>query len=888
MGAYNPAKKPKSISLNYLPRVGACLLAVSLNLTILPGENRIDYWLWLPLLAYGLLFPHIAYYFTQDPQKEVRNILADTFFYSVCVGLWGYHPFLLAMFVATSYLALISYAGKRFIVFGSLVQGAGLVVGGWMTGFYFRADIELVPTLIGTAGLTVFLINMGVVLHSVHLHLSQTKSRLKSRQLELENLNQVALSINRNLDFDHILNGIMDAIEKIYPFESLYVINSIPGGRYKIIGAYGSAVTSFELSAFKELEMDPVEDKHSIFVAGIQKNRTIIIPDLTPQMVAKGAEMDKALYNIKPSKSIAYFPVSIDDEVVAGVAFINYERTFTLDEQDQKRISEYLVQVGTALRNARIYQQAKEAKERAEQSEQAKSRFLANMSHEIRTPMTAILGYGEALLDKNISDDEREEFVQTIIRSGKHLLTIINDILDISKIESSKMEVESIETDLVTVLSDLEAYARLNTKEKQLTYGLEVEFPLPRKIISDPTRLKQILYNLTNNAIKFTEQGGITTHVYTSAQGIHFLVSDTGIGMDDEAQQKLFAAFSQADTSTTRLYGGTGLGLYISKSLAHLMGGELNLSSEAGKGSTFCLTLPLKAVHKSLSINTQEELDNLIEKHLDHVQPDEVPQYVGRVLVAEDNAENQAIIRRLLSQTGLDVTLVDNGKLAWELTKQQSFDLIFLDMQMPVMGGKEAASHIRAGGIETPLVAFTANVMKHQIDAYEAMGFCRTVEKPISQSNLYQVLADFFQRSDNATASQATSPVQDNALPISGSVLVVEDNPVNQTIVKRMVEKLSTGVQVTVASDGQQAVAQVSQTAFDLVFMDMEMPIMGGLEATQRIREAGNQLPIYMVTGNVDKDYVQACLEAGANGHLAKPIDKNELRKILVQSGLVS
>lgn len=888
MGALNPAKKPRSISLNYFPRVGACLAAVCLNLAILAGEDRIDYWVWLPLLVYGLLFPHVAYYFTQNPKLEVRNILADTFFYSVSVGLWGFPPFLLAMFLATSYLALISYGGKRFIIFGSLVQGTGLIVGGWITGFYFRTDLELVPTLIGTVGIMVFLINMGMILNSVHKNLSKTKARLKTRQQELENLNEVALSISRNLDLDHVLTGIMEAIEKIYPFESLYVVNKIPSGRYKIIGAYGSAVNDFELNAFKELEMDPLEDKNSIFVSGIQKNRIVVIPHLTPQMVAKGAEMDKALYNIKPSKSIAYFPVSIDGEVVAGVAFINYGKTFDLDEHDQKRISEYLVQVGTALRNARVYQEATEAKERAEQSEQAKSRFLANMSHEIRTPMTAILGYGEALLDKSIKSEERDEFVQTIIRSGKHLLTIINDILDISKIESSKMEVESVETDLVTILSDLEAYARLNTKEKGLNYGLDVEFPLPRKIISDPTRIKQILYNLTNNAIKFTQHGGITTHAYTTEDSIHFLVSDTGIGMDEEAQEKLFAAFSQADTSTTRLYGGTGLGLYISKSLAHLMGGDLTLTSEAGKGSTFCLTLPLRSAHKGLLIKHREELDSLIERHLDHVKLDVVPNYMGKVLVAEDNPENQSIIRRLLSQTGLNVMLVENGKLAWEQTKQESFDLIFLDMQMPVMGGKEAASHIRASGIDTPLVAFTANVMKHQVEAYTEMGFCRTVEKPISQTALYQVLAEHFQTREepdfNDEADHSPKAISKGA----GSVLVVEDNPVNQTIVKRMVEKLSHEVNVSIAGDGQQAVELITQRPFDLVLMDMEMPIMGGLEATEHIRGLGNHLPIFMVTGNIDKEYVQACTDAGANGHLAKPIDKAELKKILVSTGLAS
>ncbi len=882
MGSFSPVNKSNSVRLNYYLRIVACLLAISLNITILWNEPVIDAWVWVPLLAYGLLYPHLAYYFTEHPQHEIRNILSDSFYYSVCAGLWGYQPFLSAMFVATSYLVLISYGGKRFLLFGTLTQGAGLLFGGWLAGFYFRPDIALLPTLIATAGLVLFLINMGVVLSAMNRRLRRTKQRLRARQFELENINEVAMTVNRSLDLDQVLNGIMNAIEKIFPFESLYVVNQMPSGRYKIIGAYGSAVTSFELTAFKELEMDPVEDARSIFVSGIQKNRVVMIPQLTADMVRKGAAMDQALYNIKPSQSIAYFPVSIDNEVVAGVAFINYDTPFNLDKQDEKRISEYLVQVGTALRNARLFQEVSEAKERAEQSEKAKSRFLANMSHEIRTPMTAILGYGEALLDKNLSDEEREEFTQTIIRSGKHLLTIINDILDISKIESSKMEVESIETDIVAILSDLSAYARLNTKEKQLDYSLDVEYPIPRFFFTDPTRIKQILYNLTNNAIKFTAQGGITTHVYTSSEGIHFLISDTGIGMDEATQSKLFAAFSQADSSTTRLYGGTGLGLYISKNLAQLMGGELSLSSEAGQGSSFCLTLPLKT-RASVYIQDEAMLNELIEKHLDHIQPKAVPHYQGRVLVAEDNKENQALIGRLLRQTGLQVELAENGAQAVEwIQKDPQFDVIFLDMQMPVMGGKEAASRIRALGITTPLVAFTANVMKHQLQAYADMGFVATVEKPISQTALYQVLANHFAPSEVHDDRGAVGPASaTTAVQQPMTVLIAEDNPVNQTVMKRMVQKLAPAAEVALAETGQRAVSLATEKAFDLILMDMEMPVMGGLEATQLLRQQGYNGAIYMVTGHVESEYVQACFDAGASGHLAKPLEKAALAGVM-------
>lgn len=519
--AFNPAGKPLAISLNYLPRILACLVALILSCTVLIPENRIPLWAWVPIFAYGILGPHLAYVLTTDPKKEVYNITMDTFFYAYCLGVLGFQPFLMAMYLSNGYLALISYGGKRFIFYGSISIALGLLLGGWVVDFYFRQQLDLVPLLIGTVGLMVFQLNLGVVLNKIMGRLSKAKRHLKARQVELENINKMALAVSRDLDFDHVLNRIMETIETIYPFESLYVVNYIPEmNRYRIIGAYGSAVSEFELNAFKELDMDPVQDRDSIFVNGIVKNQVVVIPNLTPHMIKQASAMDQRLYYIKPSRSVAYFPISSEKNVVGGVAFINYERPFDLDDSDQKRISEYLVHVSAALRNARVYQEAKKAKEQAEHSEQAKSRFLANMSHEIRTPMTAILGYSEALLDKNIANDEREEFTQTVIRSAKHLLTIINDVLDISKIESSKMEVEAIETDLIAILSDVRAYARLHAKEKGLDYALDVAFPIPRKIICDPTRLKQIRYNLINNAIKFTEVGSITIRVLNEKHNI--------------------------------------------------------------------------------------------------------------------------------------------------------------------------------------------------------------------------------------------------------------------------------------------------------------------------------------------------------------------------------
>ena len=859
-------EKAPDVRLNYSLRLTACVIVFALHISIFWNEfDFIPVWLWAILLGHSLVYPHLAYFLTTTVKKEQRNILIDSFFYAFSLGVWGFNLYLIAIFVSSSNMTNLSAGGKRMLIKGGLYQLAGFIAGGLATGFYFRPDIELVPMLIITIGLVLYTASLGLLIFKINSSLRKNKDRLSTRQVELEHINDLAQAVNANLDLDDVMRGLMRSFEAMYPFESLYVISYMPDGRsLKIIGAYGSAVSEYEENAFKELEMDLEKDAGSIFVSGLKDNRIINISNLTPEWVRQGAELDKVLYNIKPSRSIAYFPVRVQKKVIAGVAFINYEKAFHLEKHDLKRIREYLVQVGTAIRNVRMFDAAQSAKAQAEQSEEAKSRFLANMSHEIRTPMTAILGYSEALLDKNLNEDQKDKFLNTVIRSGKHLLTVINDILDISKIESSKIEVESIDVEVVSILSDLDDYARLHCKEKNLSYQLQIQYPIPSVINTDPTRLKQVLFNLTNNAVKFTNNGWIKIEVSFAYDQMIFSVEDSGIGLDREEQQRIFDAFTQADTSTTRLFGGTGLGLYISKSLAQLMGGDLTIESEKGVGSSFTLTVDAGATSEAMYIVSAGNLKQLMDEYKANAKMLEVPKFSGKVLVAEDNPENQMLIDRLLSDTGLQVDLVSDGQQAVDQVDKEQYDLIFLDMQMPVMGGKEAASILRSRGVSLPIVAFTANVMKHQIDDYLNIGFSQVVEKPISQDQLYSVLSSLIKGDDS-----------------QGTVLVVEDNTVNQMLLQRMVLKANPSLKVVVANNGQEALDVVSSESVNLVFMDMEMPVMGGLEATENLRKMEYKGPIYMISGNVDIGHKQQSMSAGADGHLAKPVDKERLNEVI-------
>jgi signal transduction histidine kinase/DNA-binding response OmpR family regulator len=678
-------------------------------------------------------------------------------------------------------------------------------------------------------------------------------------------MNELALSVNSTLDLDTIMKGLMKTLESLYPFESLYVISKLPDNRtYKIVGAYGSAVTDYEELTFKELELDIEQDANSVFVTGIEQNRIINIPRLKAAEIESSSELDKLLYNIKPSRSICYFPVQVGGQVIAGVAFINYQKSFDLKEADLTLISECLVQVGTAIKNVSMYEIAEQARKKAEESEQAKGRFLANMSHEIRTPMTAIIGYSEAMLDESLTKSNREKFANTIIRSSRHLLTVINDILDISKIESSKIDVETMDVEMATIISDLDDYVRQQTKEKGLSYQLQIQYPLPSVVQADPTRLKQILFNLTNNAVKFTKDGWVKIEISYAYEKMIFSVEDSGIGLDQEEKSRLFSAFTQADTSTTRLFGGSGLGLYISKNLAHLMGGELTVESEKGIGSCFTLIIGGGENASSSYIQTAGMLTQLMDEYKSQQKTQFIPKLTGKVLLAEDNPDNQLLVKRLINAAGVEVVIVDDGLQALDKIAKESFDLVLLDMQMPNMGGEEAAQKMRKKGIQTPLVAFTANVMKHQVDQYIENGFNQVVEKPISHDQLY-------------TAMQLYLPAQEGI----GSVLIVEDNLVNQQIMQRLVKKANPQVTILTADNGYEAIKVCEEHTVNLIFMDMEMPVMGGLEATEKLRALRVEAPIYMITGHVDTQHKQQSLDAGADGYLVKPVDKEHLYSLI-------
>lgn len=390
-----------------------------------------------------------------------------------------------------------------------------------------------------------------------------------------------------------------------------------------------------------------------------------------------------------------------------------------------------------------------------ERSLEAKSRFLANMSHEIRTPLATIIGYTETILNGEIPDAEQLNAIQIINDSGIHLLSLINDILDFSKIEAGQLNIELVPSNLIELIKQVQLMCKELIGNKDISLTVQIDNQIPEQINTDPTRLKQILINLTHNAIKFTEQGSVFIQVKCTESHLMFKVVDTGIGIANEKVEKLFAPFHQAEDSTTRRFGGTGLGLSISRSLAKKLGGEIKGSSEQNKGSEFIASI---ALHPQQQCEWIDQAGYEQYQHRKFCLKSAANRYHGKVLLAEDEPHNRRLFEIMLDNFGLDVTAVENGKQMLETALAEDFDLIVSDVQMPEISGQEAMQLLRGSGIMTPVIALTANVMKHEVAGYIEAGFNDHLAKPVSREALIAKLDNYCQRDDKQTTGVESNP----------------------------------------------------------------------------------------------------------------------------------